>query len=220
MKTEAKKKNIVGIIVTVLIAAFFVTAVVVSSGKYRSQSVDETLTSEKQLARSDGEGEGYYVPEESRTVLLKNGDGTYDLTPAVIKWSFGSPVVSLKNAAQILGIDAPDQLSRGTMFRPQVEILPESESLSENFQILFLHGSKGTVKYTTDSYYAEDGDGNFVQTSYLTENNGDDDLMILVDLLPYVKGGEITLGRTVIVGTDTEGNYIVTLYANEGNDND
>lgn len=193
----------VGIIVVVIVALLIKKDIPTNDNtNMASASIAESLKDEYgyvpgvMVNQSFGTSDSYYQGEEGKDVIINIGNGEYNITDDIVKWSFGTPVISMKKAAEITGLTFTKEKPKEYMAPSYYEVYAPDEDvdLSKRTAYFLVDSDGNYLMYKGGSSYVFDKNGIMYAMSYFPEVNPEDenDILVSVTGLPYLKDGKIT----------------------------
>lgn len=150
------------------------------------------------LSTNMGGSDEFYKPDGNKKVTFDFGQGNYDISNDVVKWSFGQPIVNLPAVAEEMGLTMQTEKPKGYVLHSRYEVYsPDDDPNMELRQSIFFVAPDGQfVRYTIGSRLVEDGKGNSVGMVYPCTLDGET-LMVAASDLPYFDGKDLKIGVPV-----------------------
>lgn len=151
------------------------------------------------LTADMGDSDEFYKPDSDKKIIFDFGQGNYDISNDIVKWSFGQPIVNLPAVAEEMGLTMQTEKPKGYVLHSRYEVYsPDDDPNTELRQSIFFVAPDGQfVRYTIGSRLIEDGNGNSVGMVYPCTLDGET-LMVAASDLPYFDGKELKIGVPIL----------------------
>lgn len=150
------------------------------------------------ISAAMGDSDEFYKPAEGTKTVLDYGQGSYDITPDIVKWSFSQPIVNLPQLGEKMGLKFQTTKPVGYKAKVHYEVYsPDDDPDIELRQKVFLVADNGDyVCYTIGSRIVEDSKGNVIYMTYPVTLEGET-LCIAASSMPYYDGTNLVIGNPV-----------------------
>lgn len=145
-----------------------------------------------------GDSDEFYKPAEGTKTILNFGQGNYDITQDIVKWSFSQPIVNLPQLGEKMGLKFQIEKPKGYVSKTRYEIYSPDDDpdISQRSKVFLVADNGDYICYTIGSRIVEDSKGNVIYTTYPVTLDGET-LCIAASNLPYYDGKNLIIGNTV-----------------------
>ena len=197
-KKKNKKKIIVSTIAVVLVLGVTALAVYLGQRKKDVSVPEESTTSYTHFVSQDT-GRSFYA-ETDKKVLFSFGKGNVTITDKIKSWKFGQPMVSLTEMADVIGYTVTKNRPAGYAAPARVEYYDENEPIDlANRVILYVMFDDTFFVYTSESGIVLDAEGNQYNHTANAEANGEDDMIVSIEALPFFAGDKPCITDSISV---------------------
>lgn len=180
-----------------------------------SVKTDEELTAAKYYTQQEGKDKGTFYSGDNNTVVkISNGKNTVDVSKMIKGWSFGVPLIGLRDFASLYNLNITDLPMREMDLATSstVDVYSGSNEVSNELHMLYLYDKDWhTVKYCNLSRKALFENHEIQSATVPQYDPNTDDLIVAIDQLPVVDNSVISFaGKCNVQYT---GNAVVYNFA-------